>query len=125
MLSQTLVENDHSINDVCRTANIFDALRTEIAQNRLIIFSLYITIALDKLRMKDGINEKAESLIDTDFLIELRRNAYIECTENYLSTDTVAGIFGDELPEELFYARSCIHAKCMFCKIPAHVLSGL
>lgn len=70
----------------------------------MIIFSLYITIALDKLRMKDGINEKAESLIDTDFLIELRRNAYIECTENYLSTDTVAGIFGDELPEELFYA---------------------
>ncbi len=23
MLSQTLVENDHSINDVCRTANIW------------------------------------------------------------------------------------------------------
>ena len=42
--------------------------------------------------------------IDKDFLIELRRNAYVECTENYLSTNTVVGIFGDGLPEELFYA---------------------
>lgn len=42
--------------------------------------------------------------IDKDFLVELRRNAYVECTENYLSTNTVVGIFGDGLPEELFYA---------------------
>ena len=48
--------------------------------------------------------EKTKAVIDTDFLIELRRNAYIECTENYLSTGTVAGIFGDSLPEQLFYA---------------------
>ncbi|MGP1437812.1 MAG: 2-hydroxyacyl-CoA dehydratase family protein [Treponema sp.] len=42
--------------------------------------------------------------IDKDFLVELRRNAYIECTENYLDTNTMVGIFGDDLPEELFYA---------------------
>ena len=42
--------------------------------------------------------------IDKDFLVDLRRNAYVECTENYLSSNTVAGIFGDGLPEELFYA---------------------
>ena len=43
-------------------------------------------------------------IIDKDFLVELRRNAYVECTENYLSTNTIVGIFGDDLPEELFYA---------------------
>lgn len=43
-------------------------------------------------------------MIDKDFLVELRRNAYVECTENYLRSNTVAGIFGDGLPEEVFYA---------------------
>ena len=42
--------------------------------------------------------------IDKDFLVDLRRNAYVECTDNYLSSNTVVGIFGDGLPEELFYA---------------------
>ena len=42
--------------------------------------------------------------IDKDFLVDLRRNAYVECTENYLSTNTIVGIFGDGLPEEVFYA---------------------
>ena len=48
------------------------------------------------------------SIIDADSLIEMRRNAYIECTENYLTSNTVVGIFGDEMPEELFYACGTI-----------------
>ncbi len=47
-------------------------------------------------------------IIDKDFLSDLRRNAYIECTENYLAHDNVVGIFGDELPEEIFYGCSLI-----------------
>lgn len=47
-------------------------------------------------------------MIDKDFLVEARRNAYIECTENYLSSNTVVGLFGDDLPEELFYACGLI-----------------
>ena len=43
-------------------------------------------------------------IVDKDFLVDLRRNAYIECTENYLSSNTVLGIFGDDLPLDLFYA---------------------
>lgn len=46
--------------------------------------------------------------IDKDFLIDLRRNAYIECTENFLTANNVVGIFGDSLPEEIFYACKLI-----------------
>ena len=49
-------------------------------------------------------NEERKAVIDKDFLIELRRNAYIECTENFLESNTVVGIFGDRLPEHVFYA---------------------
>ena len=45
-----------------------------------------------------------ESIVDKTFLIDARRNAYIECTENYLNSNTIVGIFGDEMPLELFYA---------------------
>ena len=45
-----------------------------------------------------------EAIIDKTFLIEARRNAYIECTENYLSSNTIVGVFGDDIPLELFYA---------------------
>ncbi len=53
-------------------------------------------------------SEKQDSIIDVDFLIERRRNAYIECTENYLESNTVVGIFGDSLPEEIFYACNTV-----------------
>lgn len=43
-------------------------------------------------------------MLDKDFLLEMRRNAYVECTENYLESNTVVGMFGDCLPEEVFYA---------------------
>ena len=43
-------------------------------------------------------------MLDKEFLLELRRRAYVECTQNYLETNTIAGIFGDDIPEELFYA---------------------
>lgn len=46
--------------------------------------------------------------IDKDFLIDLRRNAYVECTENYLKANNVVGIFGDAIPEEIFYACGLI-----------------
>lgn len=43
-------------------------------------------------------------MLDKGFLLDLRRQAYVECTQNYLETNTVVGIFGDDMPEELFYA---------------------
>jgi len=43
-------------------------------------------------------------MLDKEFLLELRRRAYVECTQNYLETNTIVGIFGDEMPQELFYA---------------------
>ena len=43
-------------------------------------------------------------MLDKEFLLELRRRAYVECTQNYLETNTIAGIFGDEMPEDIFYA---------------------
>ncbi len=45
-----------------------------------------------------------EAMIDRTFLVDARRNAYIECTENYLSSNTIVGVFGDEMPLEVFYA---------------------
>ncbi len=51
---------------------------------------------------------KINNPVDKDFLIELRRNAYVECTENYLKANNVVGIFGDAIPEEIFYACGLI-----------------
>ena len=45
-----------------------------------------------------------DAIIDKAFLIDARRNAYIECTENYLSSNTIVGVFGDDIPLEIFYA---------------------
>lgn len=49
-----------------------------------------------------------EMEIDTDFLIEARRNAYVECSMNFMEHNNIAGYYGNNIPLEFFYGFGLI-----------------
>ena len=51
-------------------------------------------------------------MIDVLFLENLRREAYVEAAENYLSSSNVIGIFGENLPLEILYAYGLLPVPC-------------
>ncbi|MEL3908835.1 MAG: hypothetical protein P1P64_07505 [Treponemataceae bacterium] len=46
--------------------------------------------------------------IDKDFLIETRRNAYVECSMNFIEHNNIVGYYGTGIPLELFYGFELI-----------------
>lgn len=42
-------------------------------------------------------------MIDIEFLLECRRNAYISCTMQFIEKNNVVGYFGEHIPLEIFY----------------------
>ena len=51
-------------------------------------------------------------MIDISFLENLRREAYVEAAENYLSSANVIGIFGEDLPLDILYAYGLLPVPC-------------
>lgn len=51
-------------------------------------------------------------MIDISFLENLRREAYVEAAENYLSSSNVIGIFGENLPLDILYGYGLLPVPC-------------
>ena len=51
-------------------------------------------------------------MIDISFLENLRRDAYVEAAENYLSSSNVIGTFGENLPLDILYAYGLLPVPC-------------
>ena len=51
-------------------------------------------------------------MIDISFLENLRREAYVEAAENYLSSSNVIGTFGENLPLDILYAYGLLPVPC-------------
>lgn len=49
-----------------------------------------------------------KQLIDTEFLLDCRRNAYVDCSMQYMEHNNVIGYFGQDVPLEVLYGFGLI-----------------